>query len=232
MDNDYKRLFANLNHVIEELRGQLNSLERTVRLLELKFQESDTCPDSSNDTLWSRTRITELKTNSFTPPKVMNLQHTSPNITRQPQIQFQSNSQMPAEQNVVAMFNALAEQEGHNLKTSRDDFVRKYKVRAFNCTNFEARMNEPVPPPKFVEAPTAPSGEYWAVLLKDNMFAVFPNVKTYSDNHHTARAMGEIFKSNFTPGRTYSNITVEQPAIFGCSETMWFLKKQGTLRLE
>ena len=220
MDNDYRKLFSDLGHMIEDLHRQLNALECTVKLMELKMQEPGTCADGASDN--SRTRITEFKVNSFTPTKV---------IRQQLQTQIQSNSQLSSEQNVVAVFNALSGQEGHNLKTSRDDFVRRYKVRAFNCTNFEARMNEPVPAPKFVEAPTAPSGEYWAVLLKDNVFAVFPNVKTYSDNHHSARAMGEVFKSNFTPGKTYNDIQVEQPAIFGCSETVWSLKKQGTLRL-
>ena len=128
----------------------------------------------------------------------------------------------------VKEFNAIANQGGYDAKKARDEFVQKYRVRAFNCTNFEARMNDPIPPPEFGEAA---NGEYWAIPFSDNSFFVFPNVKSYSDNHHTARAMGEVFKSNFVPGGTYSKIIVERPAVFECAGNIWNLKRQGNLRL-
>ena len=128
----------------------------------------------------------------------------------------------------VKAFNSLANQGGFSAKKARDEFVQKYRVRAFNCTNFEARMNDPIPPPVFGE--TA-NGEYWAIPFTDNSFFVFPNVKSYSDNHHTARAMGEVFKSNFASGGTYSKITVEKPAVFECAGNVWTFKRQGKLGL-
>ena len=131
----------------------------------------------------------------------------------------------------VKDFNALVGQSGMNLKNARSDFMRKYNVQTFTCTNFEARMNEPVPAPIFDSANSAANPDYWAYEFESGVFAVVPNVKIYSDNHHTARAMGEVFTSNFTAGRTYSDITVEQPAIFDCSETTWILKRKGILRL-
>lgn len=226
MDDEYKKLFQSLWNTVKKLQeqlssaqNQLNKLEETIKFLELKVQEPE-----ANTT-------TKFKAEPYAPTKMINLQSTSINRIRQQSQYQQPNLQPSSEQGIVAEFNALAKQGGHNLKTSRDDFIKKYSIRAFNCANFEARMNEPVPAPNFVEISTAYSGEYWAVPLKGNSFAVFPNIRTYSDNHHTARAMGEVFNSNFTAGSTYSDITVVQPAIFDCLETTWTLKHKGKLRL-
>lgn len=128
----------------------------------------------------------------------------------------------------VKDFNALVGQSGINLKNARSDFMRKYNVQTFTCTNFEARMNEPVPAPVFDSANSIANPDYWAYEFESGIFSVVPNVKIYSDNHHTARAMGEVFKSNFTAGRTYNKIHVNKPAIF---KGMWNFEKQGELEL-
>ena len=128
----------------------------------------------------------------------------------------------------VKDFNALVGQSGINLKNARSDFMRKYNVQTFTCTNFEARMNEPVPAPVFDSANSVANPDYWAYEFESGVFAVVPNVKIYSDNHHTARAMGEVFTSNFTAGRTYNKIHVNKPAIF---KGMWNFEKQGELEL-
>ena len=133
---------------------------------------------------------------------------------------------------LVANFNRLADKKaGYELNQARKEFVSKYNVRAFSCANYEERMNEPIPPPKFLDSESAFSGEYWAVPLKLTQFAVFPNVKAYTNNFHAARAMGEVFNSNFTSGRTYNEIIVDSPAIFEYSGAAWHLKKQGVLQL-
>lgn len=133
---------------------------------------------------------------------------------------------------LVANFNRLADKKaGYELNQARKEFVSKYNVRAFSCVNYEERMNEPIPPPKFSDSESAFSGEYWAVPLTPTQFAVFPNVKTYTNNVHATRAMGEVFKSNFATGRTYSEIIVNVPAIFDYLGTSWHLKRQGVLQL-
>ena len=86
----------------------------------------------------------------------------------------------------VKDFNALVGQSGINLKNARSDFMRKYNVQTFTCTNFEARMNEPVPAPVFDSANSVANPDYWAYEFESGVFAVVPNVKIYSDNHHTA----------------------------------------------
>ena len=106
--------------------------------------------------------------------------------------------------------------------------MQRYQVRTFNFANVAERMNDPIPPPKFVEAN---NGEYWAVPLSGISFLVFPNVKNYSVNIHTDRAMGDVFKTNFVKGETYKKISVEKPAIFDCNGLSWILKSQGVLRL-
>lgn len=129
-------------------------------------------------------------------------------------------------------FNALANvQDRFSFKNLRDEFVQKYSVRAFSCTNFEARMSEPIPPPQFGESENI-SSEYWAINYKGSVFLVLPNVRQYTNNHHTARAMGEVFESNFEAGKTYKKIFVQQPAFFECNGNVWRLKIKGKLRLE
>ena len=178
--------------------------------------------------------------NTSSPPAESNFfsPHSAKKITPSPPVKkivtaspTEKNISRSSASNLTAEFNSLASQGGFNFRKSRDEFLQKYKVRAFNCTNFEARMSEPVPPPKFFEVAEVISGDYWAINLKDNLFAVFPNIKIYSDNYHTARAMGDVFESNFVSGMTYNKISVVNPAVFSCSGNAWSLMKKGKLNL-
>lgn len=128
----------------------------------------------------------------------------------------------------VKEFNALAGQSGYNAKKAADDFMRKYNIQAFNCANHEARMSEPIPAPVFNSVTSVPNGEFWAYEVEAGVYAVVPNVKTYTENHHTRRAMGEVFKSNFVKGSTYNKIRVNKAAIF---RGMWNCDKAGELEL-
>lgn len=239
MNTEYKEIFSEIKNNLRDLqtqldsaRRQLNKLEGMVDFLERKVQDAQPVTprqrESSSFESWK-----EFSAESTEPGRTINLQGYSGRIRRPTQYQSQQTTlQKPsAELSVVAEFNALSRQGGLHFKNSRTDFLRKYNVRAFNCVNFEARMNEPIPVPQFAEAATILSGEYWAVPLRDNSFAVFPNVRTYSDNYHTARAMGDVFDSNFTAGSTCNEIFVERPAIFDCSGEAWILKDKGNLRL-
>ena len=130
--------------------------------------------------------------------------------------------------NFVQEFNALARQTGYEARQASDEFVRKFNIQAFNCINFEARMSDPVPPPVFGSSTSLQNADYWAYEFENGVYAVVPRVKNYTDNHHTARAMGEIFKSNFGQGGTYNKIVVTKPAIF---KGNWNLETQGELQL-
>ena len=108
--------------------------------------------------------------------------------------------------------------DGFEKINARKDFIAKYKVRYFNCVNYNERMNQPKLPPIFEESPA--SGDYWAIQTAGNIFKVVPNVKSYNDNYHVARAMCEVFDSNFDAGN-YSNIQLERAAEFTNSGKNW-----------
>ena len=118
--------------------------------------------------------------------------------------------------------------DGFEKINARKDFIAKYKVRYFNCVNYNERMNQPKLPPIFEESPA--SGDYWAIQTAGNIFKVVPNVKSYNDNYHVARAMCEVFDSNFDAGN-YSNIQLERAAEFTNSGQNWTLIRKGKLVL-
>lgn len=132
--------------------------------------------------------------------------------------------------NFINDFSALDKLSGFSARQARDKFLRRYKVRAFTCANVEERMNNPKLAPKFTETPSTASGDFWACVIDGNIFAVVPNLKTYTENHHAERAFGIVFESNFDGG-TYSKIRVEQAAIFELVGVEWRLKNPGKIIL-
>ena len=133
-------------------------------------------------------------------------------------------------ENFVNDFNALEKLSGFTARQAREKFLRRYKVRAFVCTNVEERMNRPKLAPKFSETSSATNGDFWACPVDENIFAVVPNLKTYTENHHAERAFGQIFESNFDGG-TYSRFRVEQAAIFELVGGKWKLIRAGKIFL-
>ncbi len=130
----------------------------------------------------------------------------------------------------VTEFNALLnfDSQDVDLRRAINEFIQKFNVRAFNCTNAELRIDEPIPPPKFEEATPARSGNYWAFEFDAGLFAVVPKIKNYNNNIHFQQAMGEVFESNFTSGGSYDKIFVSKPAIF---KGEWNLQTRGALIL-
>ncbi|MBQ3441799.1 MAG: hypothetical protein IJG33_01000, partial [Selenomonadaceae bacterium] len=128
-------------------------------------------------------------------------------------------------ENFVNDFNALEKLSGFSARQAREKFLRRYKIRAFNCANVEERMNNPKIAPKFTESGIA-NGDFWACNVDGNIFAVVPNLKTYTENHHAERAFGLVFESNFDGG-TYSRLRVEQAATFELIGDKWKLKTAG-----
>jgi len=129
--------------------------------------------------------------------------------------------------NFIEDFNGLSNQKGFAAKDEAEKFVRKYNIRAFSCTNVADRMNDPIPPPVFAEAPVN-NADFWAYEFEAGVYAVVPRIKNYTTNYHSDRAVGEVFSSNFNKGNTYSKIFVKKPAIF---KGMWNLQQKGELEL-
>ncbi len=133
-------------------------------------------------------------------------------------------------ENFANDFNALAKLSGFSSRQARERFLRRHKVKAFTCANVDERMNNPKLAPKFSAASSAASGDFWACAVAENLFAVVPNLKTYTENHHAERAFGLVFESNFNGG-TYSRIRVERAAIFELVNDAWTLKQVGKIIL-
>lgn len=129
-------------------------------------------------------------------------------------------------------FNKLVQQistigDPFEAKKISNEFMHRYQIKDFSCSNFEARVSEPVPPPQFN---ISKNGDFWAYEYEPGTFAVVPSitVRNYRDNYHNQRAMGDVFDSNFETSKTYNKIFVNRPAIF---KGMWNLSKKGNLEL-
>ncbi len=133
-------------------------------------------------------------------------------------------------ENFVNEFNVLEKLSGYSARQAREKFLRRHRIRAFNCGNVEERMNHPKLAPTFVEAKSVAGGDFWAYAVEGNTFAVVPNLKTYTENHHTERAFGLVFESNFAGGN-YSRLRVERAAIFELVDNVWKLKQAGKIIL-
>lgn len=165
----------------------------------------------------------------------------TPSVEVRPQVNFQKAPPLTASpyaapppptlldkcKDFIADFNALNNFAPNEKRVKRNEFFNKYQIRAFNCKNFNERMNNPALEPQFEIAAQAINGEYWAYEVESNTFAVVPNVKNYNDNYHGARAMVFVFDSNYSGGN-YANIRVVKPAIF---KGMWRLGEKGELVL-
>lgn len=127
-------------------------------------------------------------------------------------------------------FNALSKLSGFSGRQARERFLRRHKVKAFTCANVDERMNRPKLAPTFAEVAIVANGDYWACAVEGNLFAVVPNLKTYTENHHAERAFGQIFESNFEGG-TYFKIRVERAAIFELNGDKWKLQQTGKIIL-
>lgn len=234
-----------LKNAIQNMQAQLILMDKTISSLESKFNgQSVTTPFASK-------RINDFQVQETLEP-IENLSLQSCRTTLKDSANFPGELNPPADRTVpkhsalekshqqssqasssdlISEFNNLPSRSTYEAKLARNEFVKKYNVKFINCANHEARMNEPIPPPKFVEVEAVEGGEYWAVPLRGNTFAVLPRIKTYTSNYHKARAAGEVFHSNFKSGNTYTEIKVEKPAIFECTGSAWFCNKQGVLNL-
>lgn len=115
-------------------------------------------------------------------------------------------------------------------RTDRKNFVQNNTIKSFDCTNFEARLRSPSLAIEFASVDTA-NGMYWALPLKNSLYAVVPNLKTtYEFQLHETAGMKETFISNYDKG-SYNKIIVKKPAIFDYANGNWTLKERGEIEL-
>ena len=156
---------------------------------------------------------------------------TSGTVTRKLSVAETSSQETKSvAESFVADFNALSKLSGFSSRQARAKFLSRHKVRGFTCANVTERMNNPALEPKFTETSAAANGDFWASAVDGNTFAVVPNLKTYTENHHAERAFGLIFESNFD-GETYSRVRVDSAAIFELVGDDWRLQRRGKIFL-
>ncbi len=179
----------------------------------------------------------DIKTLSVEPVFIAELKLFLPQLTSNGAVKkFSADEKISADdtnsvgENFVNDFNALEKLSGFSARQARERFLRRHKVRAFTCANVDERMNRPKLAPKFVEATSIAGGDFWACAVDGNTFAVVPNLKTYTENHHAERAFGLVFESNFDGG-TYSRLRMERAAIFELAGDKWKLKQRGKIFL-
>lgn len=198
------------------------------------FDEEELIRDANNFFMDKRGR--DVKTLSIEPIFIAELKLCLPksnSTTATPKLSAEKNSSREENSiggNFVNDFNALSKLSGFSARQAREKFLRRHKVRAFTCANVEERMNRPKLAPKFAETVSLSSGDFWASAVEGNLFAVVPNVKTYTENHHAERAFGLVFESNFAGG-SYSRLNVERAAIFEMNGNEWRLKSAGKIFL-
>ena len=212
--NELTKKITTQNSEIEKLKSEVAELTNTVGILKNKSEKQ-------------RQSEYREKFEISTVSSPIGNYSTTEKVTPQPRPMFVPATATSKFSNFVQEFNALSGQTGYNSIQATNEFVRKFNIQAFNCINSDARMNEPVPPPVF-DSTSQQNADYWAYEFETGVYAVVPKVKNYSETCHAARAMGEIFKSNFRQGETYNKIFVVQPAIF---KGKWNFETQGELRL-
>lgn len=167
--------------------------------------------DLQNTNFTQQKNLSTPAANSSPPPATPNL-NSAPNLT------------------FLEDYNAFLKVEGLGRLTARKDFLKKYQIKAFDCTNFESRMRDPIPPPVFGSVDSIQKGIYWAIPVQGTKYAVLPNVNIYTENHHKAQAMGDVFISNFVGG-SYKSVMVDKPAIFERLGDNWQLVAKGKITL-
>ena len=201
----------------------------------VEFDEEELIRDANNFFMDKRGR--DVKTLSVEPIFIAELKlfpakSKTTSLTQKPSVAEKNSSHEENSfgESFVNDLNALAKLSGFSARQAREKFLRRHKVRAFTCANVEERMNRPKFAPKFTETASLSSGDFWASAIEENLFAVVPNVKTYTENHHAERAFGQVFESNFAGG-SYSRLRVERAAIFELNGGEWRLKSAGKIFL-
>ena len=130
-------------------------------------------------------------------------------------------------------FNTLMSlKESSIFSTELAIFIKKYKVKAFSCSNSQELIQDSNVAPKFKESSADDRADYWAYENGDSYEVVpSPYVQSYNDSVNVGRAFGKVFESNFKDGGYLTDIQVTRPALFKKSGVQWILHSRGKLIL-
>ena len=197
---------SELKEIISTLDSEkINKIESKLKSLDQKIKLGN-----DNQSVQPSNNIVIQKTNNY---------NSSFNKYKEPSLEEKCSE-------FINAFNSLSNINANEAVTAREDFAKKFKLKSFVCANSDMLINNPNLAPIFIEE--SDGGYYWAYEIESGTYAVVPNVATYTEDLHSARAMGKVFKSNFDYGKNYSVIKVTKPAIF---KGMWNLETCGRLEL-
>ena len=127
-------------------------------------------------------------------------------------------------------FNQLMKlKSADTFDEAKKNFLNNYQIFSFSCDNSSELTRDYRIEPRFKTETSIDKGDYWA--YDDNgRYLVVPSpfLNEYNNTTHIGRAFGKVFDSTFKTGGYFSNIRVEEPAVFKKELT---LAERGILRL-
>ena len=227
---------SSLKSQVDSLNAEIDSLKKILSTLNNRLKEitdfNELLKKSFKDL---NDEDFSLKNSSFSQKKNFNTPIKSSEKTVHPSKQGNdqnTSTQQSLPKSIDTLKKNLVKEFNDLSGSTRRKFQSKNEVVILSCKNTAERLKNPSVDPVFESA--SQGGDFWAIPLKDNFFAVFPNNPSngYNDNLHLERAFGVVFKSNFVEGEIYDKILVENPAVFEKRGDSWELRMQGFLKLE
>ena len=227
--------FLKLLSYVEKLEKDIEDLKLENKFFDGRLKRLENNQSENKDPLIATNRKVIVNQNQNNYPKV-DFSKNSSFDNRPAQIHkniIVKNNSAPSTSNnsigFVNEYNAIMSRSGdYNSITAREEFFRKFQFISVTCSNTDMLINNPKLEAEFT---VDEDGDYWLLKLKGTTYAALPNITDYTEDVHVARAMNQVFKSNYEFGKIYSHITVIQPALFENTSGKWKITKKGELIL-
>lgn len=111
--------------------------------------------------------------------------------------------------------------------------IDKYGLHLLICSDHAAVENGKTMP-KFETVTDVGEATFWAYDIpgQPNDFAVVPSpMFPYDQKMHEEAGMKETFAARYEEGKTYTNLTVDMPALFSLRKDKWNIEQPGLLQL-
>ena len=229
--NRVSKVNSDLANRVKELEQKLETQEKNFkRELSQKLEKQDLKIELNR----INQEINNLKRPMTSPISSINPQPISQNVARTIPVTSAitpslSQIMMGKSATFINECNNLFATDASEYRNARDTLIHNYKLKGLKCRNYTELTNNPDIDPEF-ESPAdsqISTSDYFAFEFDSDTFAVVPNIRNYTENDHTSKAMSKVFKSNFN-GSVCNKIRVIKPAIF---KGKWNLIERGELEL-
>lgn len=114
---------------------------------------------------------------------------------------------------------------GAQKRNAKRDFMRKYSVVGFSCSNGNAVVTEKATP-KYLTTTSDP--EFYAYRIDVSTYAVVPALWFgWEDAQLRMFGVDKMFSVNCNGDKNYSNVSIREAALFSVNGDSWSLKKAG-----